>query len=183
MSRRLVTVIYEDRHAKGETHFGPHMLLLACVADRTQSNRFALLRRVTPIASGGDGNVRRKLRDNGDALAALGPLVAMFDSDKIRTRYDLDHALSEAQVVEAILHEAQDSPKILLLVRNMEDLVAACCAALKRPIPTGKPTPEERDHVLQAAAGDSDAVRTEILRRVPSFERLVDEVGRLLASL
>ncbi len=31
MSQELITVLYEDRQARGEKNYGPHMLLLACV--------------------------------------------------------------------------------------------------------------------------------------------------------
>jgi hypothetical protein len=157
------------------------MLLLACVADRVKGDRFSLLRRVVPIASGGYGNVRRKLREDGDALASRGPLVAMLDNDKIRVLYGLAQSAPPAEVERVILAEAQDSPTIVLLIENMEDLVAACCAALKRPIPAKKPAPEERDKHLQAAANDSDLIRAQVLDTVPSFKALVDVVERLLS--
>lgn len=50
-----------------------------------------------------------------------------------------------------------------------------------RAIPAKKPTPEERDRILHAAASDGRAVRDAILRAVPSFARLVHIVRERLA--
>ena len=33
MSRRFITVLYEDQLAAKPTNYGPHILLLACAAD------------------------------------------------------------------------------------------------------------------------------------------------------
>ena len=59
----------------------------------------------------------------------------------------------------------------------MEDLVDACCVALKRPRLVAKPKPMERDRILQAAAADGqENARVAILAAMPSFARLVDAV-------
>jgi hypothetical protein len=200
---RLITVLYEDEHARNQKHFGPHMLLLACVADLARTNRFALLNQIIPIASGGDGNVKRKLRDAGANLAAKGPVVAMFDNDKVRPCYGLLPGACKRELLEAIRNDAQGSlvhivllgrreleairndaqgslVHIVLLEERMEDLVDDCCTALKRPKPAAKPKPGERDRILQEAAADGqDAARAAILAANSSFKRLVVAVHAL----
>ena len=183
MSRRLITVLYEDRHAKGEKNYGPHMLLLACVADRTGGSRYALRDQVASIALSGDGNVKRRLRDDGASLGATGPLVAMFDNDKVRSRYPVRTGACKRELLDAVQAEAKGSPVIVLLEQNMEDLLAACCAALKRATLSAKPKPMQRDSILQAAAADGQgAARAAILAAMPSFKRLVDVVHALLTG-
>jgi predicted ATPase len=62
-------------------------------------------------------------------------------------------------------------------------VVNAACVALRQPPPARKPTPEERDRILQRAATEDRGVRAEILARVPSLARLVRVVGEWLAVL
>jgi hypothetical protein len=173
----FVTVLYEDKHAQGEKDYGPHMLALACVADQVGENRYALRTRVRAIASGGDGNVKAKLRDDGAELAASGPLVAMFDNDKIWKPYGMSRAACKRDVLQAIGAEAKGSPIVVLLEQNMEDLVDACCAAMNQPKPAAKP--RERDSILQKAAADGHrTARDTMLAAMPSFKRLVDAICR-----
>jgi hypothetical protein len=179
----FVTVLYEDKHAQGEKNYGPHMLVLACVTDQVGGDRHALRTRVWSIALGGDGNVKRKLRDDGAELAAVGPLIALFDHDKIRKPYGLPRAACKRDVLQAIGAEAKGAPIVVLLEQNMEDLVDACCAAMNQAKPAAKPRPIERDSILQKAAADGQrAARDTILAAMPSFRRLVDAVCRYVQA-
>jgi hypothetical protein len=88
------------------------------------------------------------------------------------------------EVAEMIRAEAQGAPTIVLLVQNMEGLLDVCCAAMKRPKPTAKPKPFERDGILQAAAADGqNAARDQILRAMPSFKCLVDTVCSYVSAI
>lgn len=183
MSRGLITILYEDRQAKGERNYGPHMLLLACVADRLGGSRYALRSRVAPVPLSGDGNVKLKLREDGADLTAAGRLIAMFDHDRVRACYGLGPRACKSEVLGRIRQEAGGSAAVVLLIENMESLLAACCNALKRPRPATKPRPAERDAILQAAAADGQAAaRAEILHSIPSFGRLVNTVCDWLAE-
>ncbi|MFO0761688.1 MAG: hypothetical protein U0359_34920 [Byssovorax sp.] len=155
------------------------MLLLACVADHLKRDRYELRRWIRAVPKGGDGNLKVALRDDGADLAARGPLIAMFDEDKIRAVYGLSSAACKRAVLDRIVQEATGSPVIVLLLRNMEDLVDACCETLKKPKPSKKPKPAERDAVLQEIAAAPPACRDELQRTMPSFKRLVDIVCRV----
>jgi hypothetical protein len=179
MGRRLITVLYEDRAVKTYDNYGPHMLLLACVADVIAVDRWSLQSTIKAVAKGGDSQLKATLREEGADLAGAGPLVAMFDDDQVRRCYGLRKDACKRAVLDAITNEATGSPTLILLQQNMEDLIAACCDVLGRPISVKKPS--ERDAILQAAAAADRPVRDAILRhdRKTAFDRLVRAVVRL----
>jgi hypothetical protein len=55
----LATVLYEDQRAPQKTRFGPHALVIACVADETGSDRWALEKRIEGIPKKGDSKLLR----------------------------------------------------------------------------------------------------------------------------
>jgi hypothetical protein len=179
----VVTVLYEDEAAAKPTNYGPHILLLACVADARGTDVWILRGRTAGIPKKGDTKVRAALRDEGDLLATRGPLVAMVDDDRVRRCYGLPTSACKREVLDAVLREATGSPSVVLLHRNMEDIVGAACAALHRAAPAAKPGPEERDRILHRAAAAERNVRDAILAAVPSFARLVKTVDRLLTTV
>ena len=180
MSGRRITVLYEDQLAARPNNYGPHVLMLACVADRMGGDTWMLGKRVLAIAKKGDSKLRAALREEGAMLADGGPVVAMFDADRVRACYGLPSNACKQSVLDAIEAEASGVPVIVLLERNMEDVVAACCAASNKPFPQSKPTPQQRDAILHGAASAGAAVRVQVLASVPSFERLVRAVHGLL---
>lgn len=182
MSGRLITVLYEDQLAAGPTNYGPHVLVLACAADALGGDRWSLRQRVDGIPKKGDAKLRREIAENAGRLVRQGPLLVLFDSDRIRRCYDLDSAACRRSVLDKIAREAGVPLRAVLLEQNMEDVIAACCQALHRPVPAKKPTPAERDAVLHAAAAADRRVRDEILEAVPSFARLVRLVTHELTS-
>jgi acyl-CoA reductase-like NAD-dependent aldehyde dehydrogenase len=101
----------------------------------------------------------------------------------VRSCYGLPKEACKRVVLDAIAGEATGSPRIVFLHRNMEDVVNASCEALHQPAPARKPTPEERDRILLRAASEGRAVRDEILRKVPSFGRLVRVVCEWLTVI
>jgi hypothetical protein len=179
----FITVLYEDQLAAKPTNYGPHILLLACVADRGGGDAWSLRNRVRGIPKKGDAKLRAALRDDGELLRSSGYLVAMFDEDRVRTCYGLPHDACKQTILDRIASEATGGPTLVLLERNMEDLVNASCVALQHAIPAKKPTPEERDRILLRAANEGRAARDAILHAVPSFARLVRIIGEHLAPL
>lgn len=179
----FITVLYEDQLAAKPTNYGPHILLLACVADACGDDRWTLQQRVRGIPKKGDAKLRAALRDDGELLRSSGALVAMFDEDRVRGCYGLPRDACKRTILDRIAGEATGEPTLVLLERNMEDVVNASCVARHQAIPAKKPTPEERDRILHAAASEGRAVRDAILRAVPSFARLVHIVRELLVPL
>lgn len=182
MSGRLITVLYEDQIAAQPTSYGPHMLTLACVADRIGGEAWELRSRVRGIAKKGNAKLRAALRDDGASLVNLGPLMGVFDDDRVRTCYGLPQTACKRVVLDTIHAEATCGLGIVLLQRNMEDVVAACCVALGHAVPAAKPTPIERDAILYRAVTASPAVRGQVLEAVPSFARLVQMISGFLAA-
>jgi hypothetical protein len=180
---RIVTVLYEDQCDVKPTNYGPHILLLACVADARGGDAWALRAWVKAIPKNGDSKLRTALHDEGELIALAGPLVAMFDEDRVRRCYGLPKDTCKRDVLGAIDGEATGSPRVVLLQRNMEDVVNAACTAMGHPVPARKPRPEERDRILLRAAMQGRGARDEVLQKVPSFARLVRIVGDWLAVL
>lgn len=182
MSRRLITVLYEDQLAAQPNNYGPHMLVLACVADRIGSEPWGLRQQVRAIPKKGDSKLRDALRDEGALLARCGPLLVMFDADRVRACYGLPSHACKRSVLDKIHGEATGKPILILLERNMEDVVDACCKALQQPSPQRKPTPPERDAILHKTVAASRHARDEVLQSVPSFARLVRAVHEALSA-
>jgi hypothetical protein len=81
--------------------------------------------------------------------------------------------------------------EVVLLQRNIEDVVAAAARALGKPLndpqverALGKHAghPEARDAILHAAASADVAVRRAILAAVPSFARVVQGLAVRFAA-
>jgi hypothetical protein len=185
MSRRLITVLYEDKLFGGNPpEYGPHALALACVADRIGCDRWGLTQRVRPVPKGGASKLRAALRDEGTLLAKTGPLVAMFDSDRIRDCYSLQPNDCVPTVLATIRDEATGDPVIVLLDQNMEDVIRLCCVVLNMDEPADKPRPQERDRILHKMAASCNVEdRKKLLAAVPTFERLVGAIEKALESL
>jgi hypothetical protein len=182
MSRRLITVLYEDQLAGGKpANYGPHVLALACVADLTGGDARAFENRVRAVPKKGAQKLRAALRDEGTMLANVGPVVAMFDSDRIRDCYQLQPDDCVVNVLASIRADSTGNPIIVLLDRNMEDVARACCAVLKIEEPEDKPRPQARDKILHAMAASRNVEdRNKLLASVPTFGRLVRALVELL---
>jgi len=175
-----MTVLYEDQAAVKPTNYGPHILVLQCVADRVGGDPRGDLK---PLSNAkpmkGSGNLRKELRERGALLQRSGPVVIMVDDDKIRGCYQdlgLARTSCKSQVIAAIKSECSGvDPGIVLLNQNMETVLNVCLRALGRPPLNSKPSPEERDQILMRCASPAvtPAQRQEILDRVPTLGRLV----------
>jgi hypothetical protein len=181
MSARIMTVLYEDQTSVTPKNYGPHMLLLACVADALGRDRWELREHVVAAPKKGDSKLRAALAQDGELLAKSGPIVAVFDHDHVRDCFKLTADACKRTVLVAIKGCTSAGPEVVLLVENMETVITACCQVLGRPVPEKKPTPLERDGIVQAVANSEDrAVREALLSRVPSFKRLGGVVERWL---
>ena len=184
MTRKLISVFYEDQLAGAKpNNYGPHALLLACVADQCQENRWALHLKVIAIPKKGDSKLRAALRDDAGLIAQGGRVFALFDLDRVRNCYELAPNACKRTVLDAIAAEATGAPAIVLLEQHMETVVEACCAASNRPLPTAKPSPAERDSILHGIAAGDRGMRDAVLTSVPSFDRLVRIVNQAIAEM
>ena len=155
------------------------MLLLACVADQRGREATGLRSEHRAIPKKGDGNLKKALDERGAELADAGPLIAMFDHDKVRALLRPPRRKrASATCCGPSASTPSGTPNVVLLEQNMEDLVDACCAAMGQPKPAAKPKPkpQERDSILQDAAAARGDARSEILAAMPSFKRLVEAV-------
>ena len=68
------TVFYEDAPGVAVTNFGPHLLALACVADRMGVDRYTLRAYTEGIPMKGDSKLRAILKGIGGRTT-----IAVFD--------------------------------------------------------------------------------------------------------
>lgn len=185
-----IYVLWEN-HATGSIlQFGPHKLLLACVAERLGSDPYELARAalIGGRSCGGDGNVLREL--GHPALWDSAPhLLAVLDSDKIHRRlgtearsrvpeggYAAWAARTEVACRERIRsnqHYNEAQLTICFLDRNLESLLEVIGGF------SGKKELIERDKILQRAASDPGLARR-ALEAMPSWAGLVDAVASKL---
>lgn len=164
--------------------FGPHTLLVSCLADDLGSEieRWRIERSVKPIPTKGNGNVVKKLQKDGDRLRKSGPVVAVIDKDKVGDL--LTRAGSPAPgciggSVDGFHDKAPGDYELVLLVENVESLVSAALEALGEEPSREKPNPDERDRTLKRVDG-TPSYRRAVRDKVPSFDRLVRRVASLL---
>lgn len=169
----IATILYEDRLAAVAKGFGPHELLISCLADDTGGARVELKRAFQAVPCKGDGSLKAKLARDRIRLLNQGPLCAVFDHDRVRACFALPDAACKTSVLEEIRRCFSDRFGIVLMVENVEDLLRACREAQGMPPFQGKPTPNERDAICCAAAWADVTVRKRIRERMPSFDRLV----------
>lgn len=172
----LCTVLYEDNAGAQPQNFGPHALLLACLADRVGRPVRSLKGQVVGVPKKGNGNVKRALERDAEDLANRGPLFAVFDDDQVRRCYGLEKDACRPAVLAAIKGDPPKSVEVILIEENIESLIAACRQVLGRLPSSQKPKPAERDEILQEVARGSRDRRHAVLQRCPTFTRLVEKV-------
>lgn len=107
------------------------------------------------------------------------PLVAAVDHDKIREPLKLAPDACKSAVLDK-LHERHPTVRVVLVLENTEDVLAAARVSLGQPALTVKPTPRERDKVLHALANETAERRANFLAAYPPFARLVKILSELL---
>lgn len=176
------TVLYEDARAVATKYFGPHELLCACTADRTGDRLFSLRKRLIDVPSNGVGPLLARVRQVTPRFEQYPQrLLVLVDHDRIREHIRLPPLACRAQVVSAVRGARPFS--VVLLEENTEDLLRAAREVLGGGPLTGKPTPLERDRILENAAhATTREQRQAILERCPSFGRLVEAAVAALAD-
>lgn len=178
----IVTVWWEDQRQRAlPRQFGPHTLLVACVADELDANVRFVGEIMRSIPLKGAGNVRRELMETAPNLGA-GPLFVVLDRDKVIELWPADKRPSDCMqgISRQIRSEAPGGYDLVFLQRNIETLVHACAAALREPTPTAKPKPEVRDRLLHRVAWEARQVRDQVRENVVDFDRLVRRVAALV---
>lgn len=182
----MVTVLWEDQSSSIRAGFGPHELLVSCLADELPIGRNTIKNLVESNPRKGNGNVRASLKKDLTKLSNSGPVIAVLDRDKILDLWKKPGpppADCWKEIDARMKSEAPGEYRLLLIEQNIESLLEAACASLSQPVPEKKPNPNERDAILNSAAWHNAAVRDDIRQRCPSFDRIVCRVAEALAPL
>lgn len=170
-----ITVLWEDKRGGIIQGFGPHDLLVSCVADDLQCAPEALKGTVVPVPKKGNGNVMRALEQDLDKLRRSGPVCAVLDRDKAPELWPAGQRPPAclSGIRTAVSERARGDYELVLLIENMETLVEACCRAMMTDMPRAKPSPDTRDQILRKLVWSEPESRTNVRNAVPSFDRLV----------
>jgi hypothetical protein len=179
MSQRRIYILYEDQRGP-TTQFGPHELLMSCVADALDVPRRDLRDRLRAIPLKGDSNLLANCHRRTAAIAPRGePVVALFDDDKIRRLLKLPASTSKQDVAMNVLTQSRAEWQLVvwLLQDNIDTLVEAAASCIGRP--PGAKSPTARDRILLSIAWGPREQRDGLGRLVPSFACFVKGVSRL----
>jgi hypothetical protein len=170
-----ITVLWEDQRGGIIKGFGPHELLVSCVADELRCTRDGVKHCVIPAPRKGNGNVIRALKQDLDKLSRSGPVCAVLDRDQAVNLWPAGSrpATCLSGIRAAVAGLAPGDYELILLDTNVETVVTACCGALGSVAPVSKPSPDERDRILTRAAWSAASTRASVRSAVPSFDRLV----------
>ena len=183
MSR--IAVLYEDQLATSKPRsFGPHVLVLACLADRLQRPREHLEHHIDAHPCKGIGRLLALCRE--PLLADRHAVIfAVCDDDRVREHLKLPATACKLEVRETVA-AGLGSPRLqtVLLARNLETVLAAVLHVLGLDPIADKPSPLKRDGILLRLAykGTPDQ-RLALLQRVPSFAYLVDRLTGTIVAL
>ncbi|MDX9720795.1 MAG: hypothetical protein RBU37_08600 [Myxococcota bacterium] len=181
----IVTVIWEDQRGSRQG-FGPHDLLLSCVADELDrgpgwhQKRKWCSAHLASVPKKGNGVVLKALRNETETLSKSGPLFAVLDHDQVVGLWPKETQPPSCipGIVEAMKRDAPGRYELVLLRSNIETVVDAACQALHQP-QQAKSTPDARDHPLQKLAWGTPAQRDIVRATVADFDRLVRKVTEL----
>jgi len=181
--RYLATILYED-HPRETKEFGPHNLVLACVADRTHQTIWQIKRLFDGRPMGGDSKVVKESSRVDIIAPDCHPVVMLLDDDKIRRHLGLASGAASDDVAAAIRANCSEPDKlhIFLLTRNVDDLVqvAARSTDWKGEI---KKKPVVRDRILNKAAYNVNAAQRALIQEeVPGLADLVEFLVSLIAQ-
>jgi len=180
-----VNILWEDQRGVQTKSFGPHELLIACVADELVMPRGhlwvrardALQRIILSQPKKGIGNVRVSLqRDVG--LLDDGPVFAVVDRDKVRDLWKEGPPPDcMSGIADRFRQEAPGNYDLVFLVQNVESLVEAACLATNAAVPQKKPDPDRRDRLLVQAVWTTVETHDKLRQSCLSFDRLVRRVA------
>jgi hypothetical protein len=178
---RKLVVLYEDGLLQDVTNFGPHVLLLACVADHRAQNE-------SPW--GLAARVESRCCNGVDKLIAIAPSVGLRasrllapDDDKIRSHLQRGAGASPENIVHVLAERTDSDPhNVILIVRNMDDVVREAARCVGLAFSQKKPKLRERDLACHRLAAGDRSNRDRFLTGTASFKAPVDRVAALLAS-
>lgn len=175
-----ITVLWEDQRGGTIKGFGPHELLVSCVADELSRVRDEIKKLIVSVPKKGNGNVVQALQRELDRLRNLGPVCAVLDRDQAVNLWPAGSrpAACLSGVRAAVAQLAPGRYELVLLDANVETLVLACCEAIGDSAPASKPSPDERDRILARVVWGAASARATVRGAVPSFDRLVRWVAR-----
>ncbi|MBM4777493.1 MAG: hypothetical protein GQE15_07290 [Archangiaceae bacterium] len=175
------TVLYEDSQMRGVTNFGPHVLLLKCVADQRlqlESEHELSFQVAFRCFSGVD-----KLIPKAHLVASRATRVLAPDDDKIREHLGLLPQAAREQVIQILSERTDSEPdNVVLIVRNMDDVARAAAECSGLQLEAGKPALRDRDRACHRLAVADLTARAQFLGRCPSFKELVGRVCALLEA-
>lgn len=150
-----VYVLWEDGRGNVAKGFGPHELLLACIADDLGLAREHLKQRLESYPQKGNGSLLKTLQHKLQRLRKTGPVIAVVDRDQLHDLWRPPKPpppTCTSGMVARFRQDADGDYDLVLLDRNMESLIEVVCHALGRDPPRTKPTPGQRDQLLMRAA-------------------------------
>lgn len=179
-----VFVLWENHSDGPVDRFGPHVFLVACIADRLLVDRFELHRSeaIRSRSCNGNSNVFREL-GRSHPWNTAPHVIAVLDSDKLHEllggearklvaepAYEAWSAQMEGKCRERIGAHGADQLAICFLDRNLETLLQALGdTSVKKNV-------VQRDKLLQRAAADPALIRR-ALEQMPSWAHLVEAVA------
>lgn len=167
---------YEDEWG-ATNQFGLHELIVSCIADETDQDRWILRNRFKAYPKKSDSKLLAFCRD-GVVKWPHPLLFAVFDADKLhKLLYPSGRPASEALHAELCRRCPDPRLHILLLEHNTETVVDAAAQCL------GDTPPEKdklfRDRILNRVANGTPQLRDCVRRAVPSFDRCVSRIAEL----
>jgi hypothetical protein len=175
-----ITVLWEDERGEVAKGFGPHELLVACLADELEMPREQLHGRISSLPKKGRDKLREALKHELRRFARLGPVLAILDKDKVRDFWKGQAPPAPACMSGMTSRIHEDVPgdyDIVFIERNVDTLVDVVCEATGHGIPLGKQRPDRRDQLLTRAVWAGPPVRQAVRAACPSFDRLVMRVA------
>jgi hypothetical protein len=185
-----VTILYEDSAGTNVKQFGPHSLLVACVADQKRTDFWTVNKRLIAEPKNGVNKLLDALREDMNRYARGGGWVfALIDRDDVHDHLEpkLAPNACRTSIIERIKRcPSADRLDVVLLEKNLETILQSL-----RELQPELAGPEnwnraisqkdinERDRILNNVALNSarGTLRAELLARVPSFARLVSRVA------
>lgn len=185
----MLIVLYEDQLAPQQKRFGPHELLIACLAD---DGVVSVRERLDPRPCKGAEKVVAFLTSPrlADRLAG-DTLLAVFDGDRLPfTALGLARSASVAEFTATLKDRCPAAGlRVFVLERNLEDLLRAAQGCERRP----DSDPQYQRAISQKKLLDRDIILNRIAQspvrevrdcvreRMPSFEGLVKSLAEILS--
>jgi len=180
-----VHVFYEDSRTPGGD-FTLHDLVLACVADRIERNRWDLKALVLCKPMKGNANVL-KACINDVRRMKHAHIAAVLDGDELARLLNVPGSCCKREARAAFGAIATD-PRLELFVldHNIETLVETL-GQLKPDLPMMSEALEmdrnARDRVFANAAAADPGLRAQLRGKIPSFDRLARKIEGWLGAL